>query len=136
MKTIVILAVLLASLLVVTAAAFGGLPTCATYCPDQTCYKVMGNDLDNSANSFTQDWTFCFDGNNFGWVCSVNTATPPLLFLSLYPEGLNDQAVSLDSSSHGGYMTFHGPWDGAFNGLYYDGTDRFKIHGVAEGCVD
>jgi len=115
MKRMVILAVLFASLLVVTGAAFA-----------QDCYKVTGRDLTNSANSFTADWWFYFDGGN-NWQVWYNDNYE--LFVANF---VNTRAVTFDSDDYGAYMTFHG--NGSFDGLYYNGSDQYTIHGVPEEC--
>ena len=121
MRTLIILAVLFASLLMVAGAALA-----KTCCVDQ-CYNVTGTDL-NDSNSFTQVWTICWGS---GEVC-INGA---LLFqVSFFNQGLIDQAVSFTGSPRQAYMRFHGDDNDIFNGLYYDGTNQFSIHGVAEEC--
>ena len=125
MKMTVILAVLLVSLLLMTGAAF------ATVCCADACYKVTGTDLTNPANSFTQDWEFCFDGDDLGTLCNMSGPTAFLQFIG-FPEILHDQLISINPGSKGVYIKFHGD---IFNGLYYNGTDKFLIHGVEEECV-
>jgi hypothetical protein len=136
MKTIVILAVLFVSLLVVTGAAFAMTP-CIDSCPgDSACYKVAGTDLTNPANSFTQDWHFCYsyEGDSLGYACE-GSGTNFLFFFSFFYQGPNDQAIGIGGGK-GARITFHGNEDGAFSGLYYNGSDQFNIHGVAEECID
>ena len=125
----VILAVLFVSLLVMTGAAFATIPCCA-----EACYKVTGTDLTNPANSFTQVWEFCPGGYPFGSVCNISGPTPLFLFAGFPEIALKDQVISFDSGTVGAYMKFHGRAGDIFNGLYYNGTDRFQIHGVEEPC--
>ena len=132
MKIIVKLVVLFAALFLVTGIAF------AQCCAD-VCYKVTGTDLTNPANSFTQDWWICVGLGPGGSVC--NNSGPTFLFdWAWFPGALKNQAISYDSGNVGAYMKFHGSIDNmfglndVFNGLYYNGTDRYKIHGVAHGC--
>ena len=128
----VTLAVLLGSLLLLTGVAFGASYSC---CEDY-CYVVIGTDLTNSANSFTQHWSFCGNSPHGGTVCN-ETGPVPLFNYGWFLQGLNDQLISLDiglSNNQGGYMTFHGSGDSIFNGLYYNGTDQYKIHGIEEEC--
>jgi hypothetical protein len=135
MKMMVILAVLLASLLVLTGAAFATI-FCLDSCPGYSaCYKVTGTDTTNPANSFMQDWHFCYsyDGDSLGYVCE-GSGTNFLFGFSFFCQGLNDQAAGIGGGK-GAYMTFHGSDDGAFNGLYYNGVDQFNIHGVREACI-
>jgi hypothetical protein len=135
MKKMVILAALVASLLVLTGAAFGAV-TCSSGCPGYlACYNVSGTDLTNSANSFTQFWSICFVSSVAAYVCNTNANVAPLLALSTFPEGLTFHAVSWDSSSHGAHMQFNRSGD-IFNGLYYDGSDRFLLHAVERVCID
>jgi len=121
MKMMVILAVLFVSLLVLTGAAFG--------CIEDYCYKVTGNDLTNPANSFTQDWLFCYEGDNEDYVYTESGPTP--LFGASF---FGTQAISFESVP-GAYMTFHGLHRGTFDGLYYDGAHQYTIHGVEEECT-
>ena len=127
MKTMFLLPVLLAILLVVTGAAFAG-PCC-----QDECYKVTGTDL-NDSNSFTQHWSFCHAGGTL--VCNGLTQ---ILIAVFFNQGLIEQATglcpdSLCTPGAGAYMRFHGDDNDIFNGLYYDGTNQFSIHGVAEEC--
>jgi len=131
MKTVVILAVLVASLLVVTGSAFAS-TNCSSYCPNKACYKVTGTELPTGGVS-TADWFICFPGPFAAYVCDTVSSVPPILELATFPEGLRFQAISWDSGNHGAYMKFNGSGD-IFNGLYYNGTDRFLIHGVQEEC--
>ena len=125
MKMMVILAVLFVNLLVVTGAAFAGI------CCEDLCYKVTGTDLTNPNNSFTQDWSFCGDGDNLVDVCNLNGSI--LLFeASLFNQSLIIQAISIDPVSTGAYMRFHG--GSIFNGLLYFGGDQYNIHGISEPC--
>jgi hypothetical protein len=133
MKMMVILAVLFASLLMVTGAAFALPTTCASPCPDKKCYKVTGTDLTDPAGSVTVDWYICFQNDVTAYVCDTTAAVAPYTFLSLFGELLNPQAISYGSASKGVYMTFHGHDKGAFNGLLYTG-DRGLLHGVQEAC--
>jgi len=127
MRSMVILAVLFASLLVVTGAAFA-----ASCCVSGGCAKVTGTDLTNPNNSFTQDWSFCDVGNNLVDVCNVSG--PNFLFeISIFNQSLFVQAISINPVSAGVYMRFHGG-DEIFNGLFYFGGDQYNIHGVAEPC--
>ena len=131
MKMMVILAVLFVSLLMVTGAAFAG-----SCCLD-ACAKVTATDLTNPANSFVQDWSFCFGGINLVSVCALSGLNAVYLFeASLFDQGLNLQAISIASTSNdlGVYMTFHGHNNDAFNGIYYNGSDLYVIHGIAEDC--
>jgi len=135
MKMAVIWAVLVASLLLMTGAAFA---VSCTSCPGElVCYKVTGTDLTTPANSFTKDWSICFVSYVAAYVCDRDSVT--FLFgLSLFPEGLTTQAISFDSGAVGAYMKFHGSGDfgDIFNGFYFNQPDRFLIHGVLEeeGC--
>jgi len=125
MKMTVILAVLFVSLLVMTGAVFAA-PTC---CVD-TCYKVSGTDLTNPANSFTQDWEFC--GDNLV-VCNMSGPTFLFQFLpfpEIFPAG---HTISFNSTQ-GAYIKFITNNTDTFNGLYYNGVDQFRIHGVQERC--
>ena len=116
MKRMVIWAVLFASLLLVTGAAFA-----------QECYKVTGRDLTNSA-SFTADWWFYWGSDNNAEVWDQDTIE---LFEANF---VNTRAITFDSTDYGAYMTFHGLNWTSFDGLYYDGIDQYTIHGVAEAC--
>jgi len=121
MKRMVIWAVLFASLLVVTGAAFA-----------QDCYKVTGRDLTNSANSFTANWWFDWYSDYNAEVFTYNSSTGvlgPFLFDANF---VNMRAITFDSPDMGAYMTFHGNWT-SFDGLFYDG-DQYTIHGVAQEC--
>jgi hypothetical protein len=135
MKIMFILAVLLMSLLVLTGAAFA-ITFCVDSCPGyQACYKVTGTDLNNPANSFMQDWDFCYSyqSDSLGYLCE-GSGTNFLFVFSFFNQGLIDQAIGTSGGPQGGYMTFHGTDDDIFNGLYYDGVNQFKIHGVAKEC--
>ena len=123
MRKMVILAVLFASLLVVTSVAF------AVDCCEDYCYKVTGRDLTNPANSFTQHWSFCGDGDDNAIVC--NEVGPIYLFEANF---VNTRVITFDSMDYGAYMTFHENWT-SFDGLYYNG-DQFTIHGTSEGCAE
>jgi len=135
MKMMVILAVLCAALLLVTGVSFATSP-CFSSCYDVTCYTVSGTDLTNPNNSFTgQQWFVCPvpNGPPTPFVC-VNG---PLSWqLSEFPEGLNGQAILYGGIGGGGYITFHGTEFPAFNGILFNGTDRYKIHGVFEWCPE
>jgi hypothetical protein len=134
MKMMVILAVLCAALLLVTGVSFAFLPTpcpTSTYCYDYSCYHVSGADLTNSNNSFTiQYWFVCWDPNGppTPFVC-VNGALS--WKLSDFLEGLNEQTILYDGVGGGAYMTWHG---NDFNGILFNGADRYKIHGVPGSC--
>jgi hypothetical protein len=137
MKMMVILAVLCAALLLVTGAAFAAsfCTACGNAGGAGYCYSVDGTDLDNSTNSFTgQNWQMCFNLNNsFAWI----SGSPAFHFSDFYAVGLlNEQAISWDSGNVGLSVTFHGPGGNALNGIYYNGTDRFKIHGIGGYCCD
>jgi hypothetical protein len=132
MKMMVILAVLCAALLLVTGVSFAGTP-CPGYagCSDYSCYHVSGTDLTNSNNSFTiQYWFVCWDPNGppTPFVC-VNGALS--WKLSDFLEGLNEQTILYDGVGGGAYMTWHG---NDFNGILFNGADRYKIHGVPGSC--
>ena len=130
MKKTVMLAVLVASLLVVTGSAFA--VSCSS-CPGyQACYMVTGTELPTGDVS-TAEWFICFVGPSAAYVCNVTTATPPLLALALFPEVLTFQAISWDSGTRGAYMKFNGSGD-ILNGFYFNQPDRFLIHGVQEEC--
>jgi hypothetical protein len=141
MKIMFILVVLLMSLFVLAGAAFAFTP-CIDACPGYpACYKVTGTDLNNPANSFVQDWDFCFSyqSDSLGYLCE-GSGTNFLFYFSFFYQGLIDQAISTPggSSTRGGYMTFHGTDDNIFNGLYYDevSQNQYKIHGVAQECEE
>jgi hypothetical protein len=134
----VILAVLCAALLLVTGVSFAA--SCpSNYCNFGDCYNVNGTNLANPNNSFTgQIWFVCWDQESpvpTPFVC-VNGPNGTLSWkLSDFPEGLNEQTILYDGVGGGGYMTFHGSLgNGAFNGILFDGTNRYKIHGVREFC--
>jgi hypothetical protein len=131
MKTMIILAVLVAGLLVVTGAAFAA-PSCISCSGYLACYDVTGNDLTNPANSFTQEWSVCFVSPVAAYVCN-RSAGPTFLFpLSLFGDVLIPQAISWDAGTVGAYMKFHGiDWD-VFNGFYFNQPDRILIHGVGK----
>ena len=126
MKIIVKLVVLFAALFLVTGIAF------AQCCAD-VCYKVTGTDLTNPANSFTQDWEFCFDGDDLGTLCNMSGPTFLFQFLpfpEIFPAG---HTISFNSTQ-GAYIKFITNNTDTFNGLYYNGVDQFRIHGVQERC--
>jgi hypothetical protein len=137
MKMMVILAVLCAALLLVTGVAFAVsfCTACDNSGGDGYCYSVNGTDLDNPTKSFTgQSWSLCFEpgngGNSWAWI----NGSFAFDFYDFYNVGLlNEQAISWGGSS-AVYMTFHGPYGDAFNGIYHNGTDRFKIHGQGGPC--
>jgi len=105
----------------------------ADLCCVGVCYKVTGTDLTNPANSFTRDWSFCFEDSDFGEVC--NMSGPTFLFnFAAFPEVFPQvQAISF-TGGQGAYMKFIGNNEDTLNGLYYNGADRFQIHGVEETC--
>jgi hypothetical protein len=135
MKMMVILAVLCAALLLVTGVAFATNACSYFSCYDVTCYTVNGNNLTNSNNSFTgQYWFVCSlpNGPPTPFVCVNNVLSWKL---SDFPEGLNEQTILYDGVGGGGYITFHGTEFPAFNGILFNGTDRYKIHGVEVDCL-
>ena len=127
MKMMIVLAVLCAALLLVTGVSFA-FNSCSS-CNDLSCYTVTGTDVDNSSGSGTSEWYICWDNYPYALLCFYGSLIVPLTFIP----GLNDQAVGY-SATKGAYMTFHGNY-GAFNGIWYNGTDRYKIHGVEVGCA-
>jgi len=128
MKTIVKLALLFTSLLLLTGVAFAANP-CG--CSDAECFTVSGTNLDNPNNPFTSEWYICFDGYPYLHLCDSGIEITPLLW---FDQGLNDKAVSY-SFNNGVYLTFHGD---VFNGLFYNvtnsGNARYRIHGVEHVC--
>jgi hypothetical protein len=123
MRLTVILVVLFASLLMVTGAAFA-----AGCCYDQ-CFYATCTALNNPANSFTDHIAICYYDDT-AVICDQGGF---IFNASLFSQGLNDQAIIYNNSAVG-YITFHGYDDSAYNGLYYDGNDRYKCHGVEEEC--
>jgi len=123
MKMMVKLAVLFATLLLVTGIAFAG-GSCYYY-----EYTYTG--LDNPEDSGLWCQEICFDfGNNSGTFDGFCEAGDLSLFFG--PTFLNPQALlySGDTGTEVGYLTFHGSWFGAFNGIEYcsDGG-RYTVHG-------
>ena len=140
MKMMVKLAVLLATLLLLTGVSF------ADFCQ---CYEVNATDLDNAENSCTRNVAICFDfGPHAGLFITLPPGTTRLMVLSLFFEGLNPKmtgALALDS----GAFQFHGdPWFNVVTGEYFSsglnlGTrfcgsnqpHRYKLSGhVQEDC--
>jgi len=130
MRTIILLAVLFASLLLVNSVAFATTPACTSNCYDYSCYTVTGTGVDSS-NSFTQDWYICWNTYPLPVLCNNGIE---IVQLTWFDQGLNDQATGY-ASNQGVYMTFHGYENGAFNGLYYDGLYRYRLHAVEEPCA-
>jgi hypothetical protein len=134
MKTMVILAVLCASLLVMTGGGFAAVCSCpGGYLQ---CYSVDGTDLNDSTNNFTQQsWQICSNGSSIPHICIMGN---PVQKLVLFYGGLNFEMIGYDSGSVGTHLTFHG--DGNFNGLYSDYSNfpttvhRYKVHGVWQEC--
>jgi len=118
MKMMIILAVLFASLLVVTGVAFA-----ITDCCEDACYKLTYNDLTFPANSGTTEVSFCFES---GWACIGDT---PFLEFSFF----GTRAIGFGLGP-GAYVTFHGLNWTSFDGLLLD-TDQYTIHGVKEECT-
>lgn len=128
MRTMVILAVLFASLLVVTGVAF------ATSCPSCSggqlvCYIGEATEWITNITEPLEPFSICFKGPDTSFVCVAGAVIPVDLF-----QGLNLRALGSDMLGHAIYMTFHGSHNDAFNGLYNVQQSGFLLHGVAGAC--
>ena len=134
MKTIVKLAVLFAALLVLNTMAFAGPPSCPICTNWHGCYSVDMTNLDNPSMSLTGVPTsICINGST-GYSCSYGVQTANL---SVFTQGLNLQLLAdpLDSETTAGHITFHGSWaNHSFNGILFDGTYRWMMHGYYMPC--
>jgi hypothetical protein len=134
MKVMVKLAVLIASLLLVTGVAFAGV------CYNPVCYSVDGINVSNPAGNFTgQIWLICLGSTPAS--ISVIPSSPPLsspAMAAVFTDGLFLQAVGYSPvfpAGNGIYMKFHGSDDGIFNGIFSpDGIMEYRLHGIRVGC--
>jgi len=120
MKAMVKLAVLFATLLLVTGVAFAG----------GGCYyyEFSYTGLDDPTNSGQDCAYLCFDGNNSGTFEGFCESGD----LSLFLDFLNPTLLlySGDLNVEVGYLTFHGSWLNVFNGIIYCSPGgRYTVHG-------
>jgi hypothetical protein len=131
MKKMVKLAVLLATLLLVTGVAS------ADWCD---CYEVTCKNLDHpDMDPITHNVNFCFepedptsDYNNFGGLCNDEG------YMALFFDSMSMQALAFSSESNPlAYLKFHGDGPFVVGGIVYCYGDRWTIRGhvVDYDCV-
>jgi len=118
----VVLTVLFVSLLMVKGAAI------ACGCCQDQCFYSTCTALNNPANSFTDHISICYCDDS-AIICDYGG----FIFNASFFEGLIDQAIIFNNSAVG-FVKFHGSGDSIYNGIYYDGKDRYICHGVEENC--
>jgi len=126
MKMMVKLAVLIATLLLVTGVSFAA--NCWQY-----CYEVTVIDLDDPTNTHTALIGLSFCDDNTGTITS-----PFGTNMSLFFDSMRDQALGYDPSDPScvGYFKFHGDDLYIIKGIGYCEGERHNILGhKSEGCA-
>ena len=122
MKIMVKVAVLFATLLLLTGVAFAA--DCYEY-----CYAITNTEVDNPTNTYTDCAVFQFCDDNSGSAGSVD--------MSLFFDSMKDQGLFYDSSCVG-YLKFHGDDLYIFTGIGFCSGTRwmYKGHQMACPCVE
>jgi hypothetical protein len=141
MKTIVKLAVLLTTLLLLSGAAFAE--------AECECYTINATDLDNPEDSCTRDVQICFDfGSHKGIFTSPKYVPfPKTVFmpLNMYLDAMNRKMSGSLALFDAVSLKFHGDWMHVVTGELsstnlskfcgYNGYHRYALHGHrAEMC--
>ena len=137
MKMIVKLAVLLATLLLLTGISFASFGCAdANYCE---CYKVTATDLTDPAGSWEKDWKLCFNFDDAHECGNIVYPTNGLsiMYLSLFFDAMNQTMAGMTAS-----FKFHGDNLYVLTGeLYCSGGDfcgtpghRYTLRGHIEEC--
>ena len=123
MKMMVKLAVLFATLLLLTGVAFAQ-PTMG----DCDCYEITATDVDNPTNTHTETVNVCLDYEvTNGRVCTP--AEPYDLQLSLFFEALGLKVLAYNKGCVGSFK-FHGSDRNVVTGIgYCNGNTRWTIWG-------
>jgi hypothetical protein len=126
MKIMVKLAVLLATLLLLTGIAFA--QSCENY-----CYEVTVTDLDDSTNTHTGCIGLQLCADNTGYMNS-----PFGTDMSLFFDSMRDQALGYDRNAPScvGYFKFHGDDLYILKGIGYCEGERHTIKGHQKDCCN
>jgi hypothetical protein len=118
MKMMVKLAVLFASLLLLTGVSFA---------QDCNCYEITATDVDNPTNTHTETVEVCLDyGDKKGYVCAPD---PYGLDLSLFFDALGLKILAYNEGCVGSFKV-HGSNNNVVTGIgYCNGNTRWMIWG-------
>jgi hypothetical protein len=122
MKMMVKLAVLLATLLLLTGAAFAQIYDC-------DCYEFTATKADDPSVQYTFNGTVCLDEeNNYGYVCGGFDSVVLDMQLSLFLDSMRDQGLGYNDNCLG-YFKSHGDDHYVITGISYCYGDRYTIRG-------
>jgi hypothetical protein len=156
MKTMVKIAVLVASLLLVTGLVFAQevppveAPPPPPQCDDGgvrcECYEVTATDLTDPMGSWTKDWEICFNFNDECGVLLYPVGDGTKMYFALFFDSLNTEMTGVGGNFGGTSLKFHGDDFHILDGNLFcygnvanppfcgNGGHRYTLRGIKKDC--